>query len=233
VKQAPDSERLRQAWLAMTSAATGERGCPDPDRIWEALQGGLDPKEVMAIVQHTADCPVCAQAWRLAKDMGAMQAEAEPEPVRPAEVVRPSGWSRIFDLWRLRPLALAAGLAGLLVLGAGAVWLWPDRGRQGMQTRDLPGDAIRSLIPEEQALPKTACLLKWTPGPAGTRYTVRVSTEKFEQISLVEGLEAAEYLVPTAALEKLKPGARLLWQVQAFPPKGGRQISGTFFVTLE
>ena len=228
MKEAIAPKAIRQAWLAMTTSATPALGCPDPDQIWDALQGSLAQKEVMAIVQHSIDCPACAEAWRIAKDMGAMDARECLQQDQPAEIIRPASWT----LWRLKPLALAAGLACLMVLGGTAAWLWPKRSQPEVEYRDVAQKQIQALTPEAQALPKSACLLKWTPGPVGTRYSVRVSTEQFEPISFVKGLEKAEYLVPADSLQDLQPGDSIIWQVQVFPPRGGKQISGTFFILL-
>jgi len=225
--RAPDP--LRKAWQAATETVECGQACPDPDRIWEALQGGLSRREFEELVEHTIDCPACAEAWRLARDMGAMRAGQELAAVAPARTEQPPRWAFL----RLRPLALAAGLAGLAVVAATTTWLWPDRPKQQVHYRDTEHEQIRALISEGQPLPRTACLLKWSPGPAGTRYSVRVSTEDFVQVSFVQGLDAAEYLVPAGDLKKVQPGTRLMWQVQAYPPEGGSELSETFFVTIK
>jgi len=87
---------------------------------------------------------------------------------------------------------------------------------------------IRSLIPEADALPRTRCLLRWSPGPEGTTYNLQVATERLERISEARGLTAAEYAVSEAALRTVPAGARVLWRVETVLPDGSRASSATF-----
>jgi len=229
MKDTPSSEQMRSAWLALTDSTSAAQDCPDPERIWEALRGGLTPEQVRDIVRHTASCPACAEAWRLAHDMGAMQARQTSTDSRQAQ----ADPQRQAFFWRLRPLAMAAGLAGLLFLAGAAVLLWPKQPAQDPIFRTTGQDSIRALISEKKPLPRSDCRLKWTPGPDGSRYTVRVTTEDFVQVDFAEGLEQAEYRVPPGSLAGLEPGTRLMWQVQIFFAEGGQEFSKTFFLQID
>lgn len=234
----PGEEKLQQAWRER--AATGRPGtdCPDPEAIWEALRGGLGEREAGRIVRHTASCPACAEAWRLAREMGAMEARSAGEPA----VVRVRFDRRDRRAPRLlMPLALAAGLALLLGIGAAVVFMGQEPEDPGVDPGKSPGvvmrttgtESIRPKISEDMPLPKDAFRLAWSPGPEGTRYTVRITTRELETVHLAEGLSSNEHTVPATVLDDLAPGTRLLWQVQAFYPDGRRVTSPTFFVTIQ
>lgn len=64
-----DLDRLREAFAA--DAAAGAADCPAPDRIWDAVNGLLDPAEVADLTEHVAACGACAEAWRIARDVAA------------------------------------------------------------------------------------------------------------------------------------------------------------------
>ena len=234
----PGEEKLQQAWRERAASERPGADCPDPEAIWEALRGGLDEREAGRIVRHTASCPACAEAWRLAREMGAMEARPAEEPA----VVRVRFDRRDRSAPRLlMPLALAAGLALLLGIGAAVLFMGQEPDEPGAGPGESTGvvmrttgtESIQSKISEDVPLPKDAFRLAWSPGPEGTRYTVRITTTGLETVHLAEGLSSNEHTVPAEAIEGLAPGTRLLWQVQAFYPDGRRVTSPTFFVPIE
>lgn len=42
-------------------------GCPDADVFYQAFHGQLPPDELASLTDHMAECPVCAEAYRLAR----------------------------------------------------------------------------------------------------------------------------------------------------------------------
>jgi hypothetical protein len=82
-------------------------------------------------------------------------------------------------------------------------------------------------------LPRDRFLLRWSPGPAGSTYTVRLSTVALSLLLEQDGLDGAELLVPSAALERAQAGDQLLWQIETRLPDGRRINSATFVVTLQ
>jgi len=55
--------------IAFAGALNGDHeivGCPPAEDVWDALHGGLAPRRRREVVDHTAACPLCAEAWRLA-----------------------------------------------------------------------------------------------------------------------------------------------------------------------
>jgi hypothetical protein len=102
-----DDERDRLATLFRSGSehSTVRDDCPGAERIWDALRMELPPVERAEIVDHLAGCPTCAEAWRLAMELGSAKG-AVTAPKAPS--------------WSLAVLAAAA----VLVLAAGAAILW-------------------------------------------------------------------------------------------------------------
>jgi len=208
-----DDGRLQRAWTALAERALPSAACPEPARLWAAVRGELTPGETSALVDHTAGCPACAEAWRLARDVGPA-APARPEVGRPA---RSSAWRGGWG-------AVAAAVAAVAVVSAVLL----GRAPEVPQYRAAEETAIRSLVSEERPLPRAAFVLRWTPGPAGSRYTVEVATEELTPLARAGGLTAAEYAVSEAALRGVPAGGRVLWRVETVLPDGSRAGSATF-----
>ncbi|MGH9389750.1 MAG: hypothetical protein ACRD1Z_09055, partial [Vicinamibacteria bacterium] len=103
---------------------------------------------------------------------------------------------------------------------------WSSKDGSGIRT--APTTDIRSLVSADEALPRERFFLRWSGGPEGAKYAVRVVTEGAEEIAAVEGLTEAEYRVAPEALRGLESGTKLLWRVQAILPDGRRIRSPTF-----
>lgn len=209
-----DDDRLRQAFRALAEDAEPRGDCPDADRLWAAVHGELAPAETRELIEHTAGCPVCAEAWRLAAAAGGERAVAEA----PAEW-RGGGWRR----W-------AAAVAAVLVVIVVGVELLD--GPSAPVERQPAEEAIRSLVPEGVPQPRDDLRLRWE-GPAGASYRLTVSTEDLRVIAAAERLSASEYQVSEEALAGLPAGSRLLWRVEASLPEGGTRASPTYLIELE
>lgn len=219
-----DDRSLREAFSSLSRYARPREDCPAPDRLWSAVRGELPPSETRRLVNHTASCPACAEAWRLAREV------VRESPGEASEVERPSP-AASGRRWRYASLAAAAAAAAVLAV-VGVLWVQSPGGPPDSVYRQAEEGAIRSLVPDEEALPRDRVLLRWS-GPEEARYDLRVSTEALDVLVTAEGLEEPEYLVRAAELEELPPSARLLWQVEATLPDGGRLASKTFVSRLE
>ena len=209
-------ERLRAAFRAR-EPRPGDDGAPHPsgDDRWAALSGELPASERRAIVDHTAGCATCAEAWRLA-------AEMKPRGVPAAA---PATHPRSKLAW-LAPLAAAAALA--VALGAG---LWPRRVHApGAAPGYRGGDPaeVQSLVADGDALPREDFRLRWSTGPEASRYDLRVTSESLDALVDVADLADTSYLVPPSALSSVPSGGRVLWRVEAVAPDGTRTASRTF-----
>lgn len=217
-----DEATLRRAFasLAGTAPAATPGTCPEPERIYDAVRGELPPDELRRIVEHLADCPDCAEAWRLA-------AAFEEEGGVPAPAASPQPFPRL--------VAVAATVL-VAVLAAGLWWTT-------VQTPEAPvyraaGDAaVVSLLSEGEPLDRDEPVLRWEvapPGaPEGTTYDVLVTTADLDLVSEASELAEARYEIPAEALAGLPSGAELLWRVEAVTPEGRRIASPTFVTQIE
>jgi hypothetical protein len=215
--------RLRAVFAALAEHAAPTSLCPEPAALWSAVSGEAPPSEARRLVLHTAECPACAEAWRLARELRE-RSPAVNDPVAPS-AARPRRWNV--------GAALGAAAAGVVLATAVALIARGPGRAIPPAFRDGEAPVLRSLVSESRLLPRGQCVLRWTSGPPGTRYALRVVTETLDPIERVQGLDRAEHQVPEAKLRSLAPGSRLLWQVEAARPDGTRQTSATFVSRLE
>jgi len=220
----PDVERLRAALRALADGARPGEKCPPPERLWATLRAELPVEQRREVIDHMASCPSCAEAWRLA-------VEIHPDPQPAAAPERRSWLATLFTAPPFVPLAAAAAL--VMAIGTGLVVLREPRPPSPPGYRAAGPSAIRSLLPEDEPLPREAFRLRWSPGPEGARYDVRVTTGSLEPVASAQGLIEPSYLVPESALASLPAGTRLLWQVEARLPDGERRDSPTFMTSLQ
>lgn len=214
-------------WLRAAFAAPAEAGPEphlEPDTIWSAVRGELPPQQMREVLEHTAMCASCAEDWRLAAEF---ERQAAAETAKPAANVV---YGR-FRQWR--PIAAAAAMAaGILIVVGIQTANRPDPGQEPGY-RNEQRTELRSLLPEGQALPRQAAVLRWSPVPGASLYNVQVTTEDLQVIASQESLTGTQYRLPAQLLESLPAGTPLLWQVEAVFPDGTRQTSQTFFTTIQ
>ena len=214
---------LRAAFRARTSRTAPAGDHVPAEDLWSAVRGELSADERRAIVDHTASCAACAEAWRLAM-------EVTPDPIAAAAPAARPAWTAFRWPATFAPLAAAAAL--VVAVGAG-VWLSraPEPATApGFRGGEAP--VVRSLVGDDEALGREHALLRWSAGPEGSRYDVRVTTESLQVVADIEGLAEPALLVPSAALSSLPPGSRLLWRVEVVGPDGERAASPTFVTRL-
>ncbi len=213
-------ERLTKAFQALQET---DADVPDDvrERIWLAVSGALSAEERREVIELTATHPSHALAWRVAHEMWRAAEAGEHAPSATATHRRAMTWA---------PRWLAA--AAVVVLGTTlGVWSLLNRPTSD-QLRTSTGYRVESLMPTGTALPRDDLRLRWTPGPAGSRYRVSVTTQELEVLATAEELETNEWVVPAGALVRLGAGATVLWQVDATLPDGERITSETFPVDL-
>ncbi len=211
-----DGERLRQAFAGMAERAVPRDDCPRPDVLWAAVHGERPPDEVHRLVAHTSECGVCAEAWRLARDLRGTAAGPAVDPATSPGVAWWGSWGS---------LAAAAGVAALAFSA-----VWPS----GPAVERAPAaPTLRALPADNQRLPRDRAVLRWTPGPPRSRYDIQVATVDLRILTRARGLDVPELALPAAALAALPRGARFVWQVEALLPDGTRITSPTFVAILE
>jgi hypothetical protein len=214
-------------WLRTAFAAPAEAGPEphlEPDTIWSAVRGELPPQQMREALEHTAMCASCAEDWRLAAEF---ERQAAVETAKPA----PNVVYGRFRQWR--PIAAAAAMAAGILIVVGIQMSDRPDGGPDPGYRNEQRTEVRSLLPEGQALPRQAAVLRWSPVPGASLYNVQATTEDLQVVASQESLTGTEYRLPAEALSKLPAGSQLLWQVEAVFPDGTRQASETFFTPLQ
>lgn len=211
--------RLSRAFAARSRSPSQH---PEPEQVFDAAAGHLEPSQRAQVIDHIAECAECTEAWRIAMELGVRPSEAIPSAVVPAR-----GRVESSSVWKF-------ALAASVVVGVGAVTYITLREqpaspqyRTGIDTAAPVSLVSRGRLPREQFL------LRWSPGPAGSAYDVRVSTADLSALFAQQNLGVSELLVPSDALQRVSAGEQLLWQVEVRLPEGRRVSSETFVVTLE
>lgn len=214
-----DTAHLQRAWRELAERTPPGEDCPPPERIWDAARGALAPDTTRELVEHVATCPACAEAWRLARELGARVPTEAPS--------RPAGRAR---RWAGGWIAAAATLALAMTFG----WRYLDRGDVEWPEGDIvergPPTQIEPRVPDGSALPRRNFLLAWEPGPEGATYKVLVTRSDLTVVDRASGLEEPRYRVPEQALTGVAANTELLWRVEMTLPSGRRVASPAFRV---
>jgi hypothetical protein len=211
----PELESLKRSFLAREGGAP--EGCPEVERIWWAAHGNLPVREIHDLVAHTSGCPACAAAWRLARD-----AQGEEIPAGTA-VILPRWWMTSRRAW------LPAVAAAVFFVVAVVAYRDFQRGREIPTYRAQEPTAVRSLLTEGAALARGRFVLRWSTGPEGASYRLRVMDEDLEPlVDLPLPIDRPEFVVPSDALARVPPGRKILWQVVVIEPGGREAASETF-----
>jgi hypothetical protein len=206
--------RLRKAFAGPDSSAAADGMHPPAERIWMAVHREVPQREIAEVILHTSTCASCAEAWRIAQDIAR---ENQPQAA-----------------WR-SPWVWGPAMAAAALLAFGIVSERTPRFGDGSpgEYRQGADQTVKPLVEDGASLSRDRVILRWTPGPEGSRYNLRVMTEDLLPITASWSLEKPEYQVPPAALAKLSSGARLLWQVDTVIPGEPRRTSPTFIVRLQ
>jgi hypothetical protein len=210
-------EKLREAFQSLGATSREAPSPADLDQVWRALSGELPASERRELVERMASDPGLAESWRIAQEL---QRET---PKKSA-----AGTARDVRFWRSW---VAAAAVLLVAVAAGiVVQLWQPSG--GDTFRSSGRYVVESLVPPDATLPRDAFRLRWTPGPEGSRYQVRVTTDDLRVLTSVSDVTAPELLVGTDVLSSVASGARVFWQVDVTLPDGYTVQSQTFVVRV-
>ncbi|MBW2703121.1 MAG: zf-HC2 domain-containing protein [Deltaproteobacteria bacterium] len=191
------------------------------ERVVDYLYDELSTEERKVFEQHLAECPEHAREVEASrKILGLMRAEdeiaredapaltasvfqaaRERSTAKPAQVIRPAFWQR----WALRPTAMAAVLAMVLVGVALSVGIWP-KSEPGMMTEQArPAEVMKAIAPVQVQNEQQAAA-----GPRSASSTDGFNRESTDQPKrpataqpLVAGLEGRPRLMDA---EKARPG---------------------------
>lgn len=217
-------DRLKAAFAALGEGGAPTAACPQPDRLWAAAAGEGTAEERQEVIDHMAGCASCATAFRLARSLAQAPAEATTATIVRFPVVR---------RWLNRPGPLAA-LAAILVLAILVPsWLSRRNGPPPVLRNRGTNLSIQSQVPEGTALPRDQAVLRWSAGPPGSFYEIRVSTRQAQEVAVETGLETPQYRVPPESLRGYPTGTVLYWQVTTRFPGGAGVSSSTFSFRLQ
>jgi hypothetical protein len=190
--------------------------CPTTDELWRLAAGELDGRTVARLADHLARCSTCVVAVRLARALVDTRVQRERAPRRHAR----------------------AGLVAALAAVAAVVLVWlgtrppaPPSPAPPSSYRGEPSEALAPIEPA-RTLAEADGILRWHPGPDGTRYDVEVLSASLDVVVEGKDLATAEFLVPADALAGLE-GDVVLWRVEARWPDGRVVVSSTWTTTLE
>lgn len=217
----PGDERLRDAFRTLASESPGRCSDGDLEHVWQAVSGVLPAEERRELIDRAAVDPAFAEVWRIAYEVQRARGESHGEVPGETAAVKPRTWNATW-------LGLAAAL--VLVIGLALSQLQP---RPADTFRDQGRTAASSLLPSDSTLPRDAFRLRWTPGPPGSTYTVRVTSEDLQLLATAEALALPEFVVPANRLSDVSAGSRVLWQVVTSLPSGENVASETFVVRVQ
>jgi hypothetical protein len=209
-------DRLKDAFRAISADSRIDATEADIERVWRAVSGDLPAAERRDVVDRMASEPAVAEAWRVAHEVRRAQMGDAPVDIGSS----PRSWT---PAW--------IGLAALLVLSVGVSLV---QFRTPAETfRDSGRYVIESLVASDATLPRDAFVLRWKPGPDGSRYQVRVTTEDLRVLTTAVDLTAPELKIPPERLSDVAPNTRVLWQVVVALPGGETVSSQTFVVRAQ
>ena len=205
---ADSSLRLQAAFAELSRDAVPRQDCPAAERLWSAARGFPDGDraaagDVRELVEHVATCGVCAEAWRLARELDPAVGVREPRSA-------PRRW------WQ-QPAWAAVAAAAALALVVSLTWrptMAPPAGVRGAAEEQL------QRTPENGGtLSRREPVLSW-PATEGATYDLRVSYDDLEPLWGADNLTSAEATIPDEVLSGLPPGTELLWLVKVRAPDG-------------
>jgi hypothetical protein len=209
--------RLRGAFATLAESPAPEVSDEVRERIWLAVSGELPADERRELIERMASDPASAEAWRVAHQLWlASQGWVEP-------VIAPTPTRR----WWSPRLAAAAALLIATTVGVVALLNRPPVD----EFRASTAYTVQSLVAAD-ALPRGEFRLRWTPGPEGSRYQIRVTTDELRVLATAADLADAELVVAPDALRSLPDGATVFWQVDVSLPTSERIASPTFAVRV-
>jgi hypothetical protein len=212
-----EDDRLREAFALSDGLPGRQEECPTPERLWESAREELGARESEAVIRHLAVCAPCSAAWRIARDLAGDRA--------PAVATRRFDWRRGWA-----PLAAAAMLIVAVGLTLERVGTRPT-GPPAYRAEE--GSWIRPRADTPTAMPRDRFVLRWSQGPEGSTYDVRVVAAGHGPLARGLRLDRPEFSVPAASLAGIPAGTKILWQVTVYFSDGRIADSSTFITEVE
>ena len=191
---------LQDAFVAHGDDGPAEEERPSAEQIWEAVHGRLGNREAVEVIDRAAEDPVVAAGLKLALEM---------KRRRRAEARR--RWTRV-----AAAALVTIALAPIILYLSGPYW---DEQPGSSSTRSPRVEALECETTDGRVLDRRHFLLQWN-GPEDTRYELKVSDERYDEVFSAGDLVETEYLVPADRLGRLQDGSGVVWQIDARFPNG-------------
>jgi hypothetical protein len=212
-----DLVRMREAFLRPAEEASPREDCPEADRLWAAAHGELSTEERRQVVDHTAACPACSEAWRLAVEIGHSDEQVVVEIGRSDEQVAAALLPGTSSRWGLHRMAATVAAAVLAVAVVGVSLFHGRQEPQAPVYRAQPAEvSITNRVGDGEALPRDRFLLQWTASvPPETTFELTLMTEDLMHLTQIQGLSESAFQVPEEVLQDLPAEAVVNWQIKA------------------
>lgn len=227
----------------------------DPELIWSAVNGQLDPEQTAALVDRLHDDPQLALEWRLAVELaevrGTSESESESErelesesepaaPVRaqPTPATEPAANDRRY--WLVGLLGAAAAVALVFVMRPSGQPSGPSStpepgspAASGAVMRAPAAEApLTTALADGATLAREQVHLRWSEVPGADHYELQVSTAALDPIYRARELPRPETTVPADALGDVESGSTLVWRVVAVMPDGSDLESPVWHIVV-
>jgi hypothetical protein len=215
-----ENDGLRDAFIADAELQAEGANCPPAERILESVCGELSAKDDEGVLFHIGECGACAAAWRLARELA--------EDKIPVGILHRTRGPTILAWGRW----IAAAAVLIVAVGLGVQFMGPNVEEEPVY-RAQESAWLLQEGKDGAALPRESFILRWTDGPEGSTYDIRVMTEELDLVAEARMLGLSEFHLPPAALAQLPGRARIFWQVTAHLPDGRRIDSDSFLALIE
>lgn len=189
-------ERWRQAIAAHEEASVPDSDGPDPERLWEALAGELEPLAARATIVEGLKGPQGHEEVRLFLELERALELQAPQPV-PRRIP-----------WKTIAVVTTLAAAAVLLLWRPSPPAPPDPG-----TLRAPAEETLTTALDGASVPRDAFELRWDSAGEGCTYALRASSVDADVLVDVADLERPSYRIDPARLGGLDDGAKVLWQV--------------------
>lgn len=216
------TEDERREW-ARALVLTADEGKPTDcqvDLLWQAGEGRLSREETLELADRAASDPGLFREWLLARSLAAEPLEevgggAGPveEAALTSEQARQKGRFGGSPVARWTRKAVWLPAAAVLLVGLALVPIWIGPSEDEIPYRGGRPE-IQSLAPESVMPASGAVTLRWTAGPTGVRYNLRLATPEKGFLRRLVELPVNEYRLDEEDLASVAGSSRLLWQVE-------------------
>lgn len=208
-----------------------QKGCPDPARLVDLLNGQLSRRKAGKVIDHVLGCPGCREEFKLV--LGFLRAERTllEELSRLKEVREGAArFSQRFFLgrWSWRAVSLvAAGLLAFVLIFSTLVFRQPEKYRADSFS------GVKLVEPSHPKLSRSRPFFQWEAFPGADSYRLGLFDEDLSPIWTSPRVETTEIVLPAEVIGRLVSGKAYFWMVTAYA--GSEEVASELerFVLVE